>query len=63
MVSGGEFLTHLLHLKQKFGRVLAGGTNSCAPANHVATLQASLLTGDNLLRQFFGSRGESKGSQ
>ena len=36
----------------EFGWVLAGGTDSCAPANHVATHYASLLTRDDLLRQF-----------
>ena len=39
--------------KTEFGWVLAGCTDSCAPANHVATHHASLLTRDDLLRQFW----------
>lgn len=33
----------------KFGWVLAGNTNTCTPATHVATHHASLLTGDDIL--------------
>ena len=37
----------------EFGWVLASGNDSCAPANHVATHHTSLLTSDDLLRQFW----------
>ena len=44
----------------ELGWVLAGGTDSCAPVYHVATHHASLLTGDDLLRQFWEVEKNSK---
>lgn len=37
----------------KFGWVLAGNTDVCTSATHVATHHASLLTGDDILRKFW----------
>ena len=37
----------------QFGWVLAGSTNSCAPAQVVATHHTTLLSGDDLLRRFW----------
>ena len=37
----------------KFGWVLAGNTDACAPAHHVVTHHASLFTGDDILRKFW----------
>ena len=37
----------------EFGWVLAGGTNACSPIQQITTHHVSLLSGDDILRQFW----------